>query len=89
MDPPSLDAGSVKQWLWFGFGGVDYTSSGDAVPTGPAGWTSFGAKSAASTSSVGLAGGYLNSATQTLDPPACTNSAPRVWLAFTLAIPPP
>ena len=87
-DPPSLDTGSVRSWLYLAAAAVDLTTA-QTITAMPSGYTQAHAAlaSASSTSSVALGVAYLASTTQTADPPAFTNPT-QEWAAVTLAIPP-
>jgi hypothetical protein len=87
-DPPSLDAGSVKDWLWFVAAVVDHTT-GDSISAIPSTYTQLiNTKSANSTSSVGVATGWRKIAgSQVQDPGAFANNT-QEWIAFTVAVKP-
>jgi hypothetical protein len=88
-DPPSLDAGSTKDWLWFVAAIVDMTT-GNAITAIPTGYTQLiNTKSANSTSSVGVATGWRKiAASQVQDPDAFANNT-QEWIGFTFAVSPP
>jgi len=87
-DPPSLDAGSVKDWLWLASAAVDFTT-GNTISADPTNYTNVDNRtSASSTSSCGhrIARRALNG--QTENPGAFTNTS-RPWIGAIIAIPPP
>ena len=90
-DPPSVDAGSSKKWLWLAAATVDMIQTADAItapmPTNYAEISNL--RSAVSTSSVGLVVAQRDNETQTENPATFTHTGSRSWVAVTIAIPPP
>lgn len=87
-NPPSLDAGSVRDWLDIAHCAIDMTATGDTLSAVPASYTeSARLKSANSTSSTAVGVAWRQVSTQTEDPGTFTNTS-RPWIAATLAIPP-
>ena len=87
-DPPSLDAGSSKRWLWLVAAGVDTTSA--FTMTTPTNYTDVHAPLQSATNVSGqalfVAQRALN--TQTENPGVFTTGTVVPWIAHTLAIPP-
>jgi hypothetical protein len=86
-NPPSLDAGSVKLWLWIASNGSDDDDNKD--PYAPTNYTPVAQiESAQSTSSTQLQVATYNLSTQTQDPGTFLLGAAEEWIAQTIAIPP-
>ena len=90
-NPPSLNAGSSKKWLWFASHGADDDDGGNATPY-PANFTGVAEnESAQSTSSCMVAAAWRKYEAQTLDSGMfnlTSSSTPEEWVANTIAIPP-
>ncbi|MBP9819701.1 hypothetical protein KBC79_03105 [Candidatus Woesebacteria bacterium] len=86
-DPPSLDAGSSKKWLWLeSFGSDDDDNTATYWSTS---FTGAGqVESAQSTSSTMNSVAYYQSETQTLDPGTMAMALSEEAVANTIAIPP-
>ncbi len=88
-NPPSVDGGSVKDWLAIAVAVVDLTNVAWTISAAPTNYTTGAIlqKSASSTSSVALGVGYRAlSAAQTEDPGTFTNDS-SAWIAKTLLVP--
>jgi hypothetical protein len=86
-NPPSLAAGSSKEWLWIASAGVDFTT-GNTISADPSGYTLVDNRtSASSTSSCGQRVSSREFTGSTEDPAAYTNTS-QEWVAGTIAIPP-
>ena len=91
-DPPSLDAGSSKNWLWLAAAAVDMTNAADTISTTmPANYTVRPANLQVRRLDViaaALVVAQRNLATQTEDPATFTVNNSRAWVAPPVAIPP-
>jgi len=86
-NPPNLDAGSSKKWLWMESFGAD--DDDDTATYWTPGYTAVDQiQSAPGTSSCLTAVAYLHSETQTENPAAMTMDSEEEALAQTIAIPP-
>ena len=90
LNPPSLDAGASRKWLWLAAAGVDTTAGNISWTSMPTGYTQtvtpLQSANTASSCSMGMASRQLE--TQTEDPVNFVISQSLHWLALTLAIPP-
>lgn len=87
VDPPNLDAGSVRKWLWVAVAGVDQNTGGQ-VNGSPVGYTSAHANLSAGSVGSGLGVAYKTNEVQAENPASWGTSSARPWAAFTLAVPP-
>ena len=87
INPPSLDAGSVKKWLWLTAAGLDQIAANQitAPPTNYTTAHTILSSAAGTSSALGVASRNLE--IQTEDPGGWSNSS-RPWIGFTVAIPP-
>lgn len=74
-DPPSLDAGSVKNWLWLVAGGAVFTGLGSGIGAVSAGFTLAGTQGSGEGNPVATAIGWKVSEVQTLDPGIFTSES--------------
>ena len=89
-DPPSLNAGVSKEWLWLAWMLLDQNTVGAAVPTTvPTNYTSVAiTRSANSNSATQIAVAKRTFAASTDDPSAFGGHINRPWITNTIAIPP-
>jgi hypothetical protein len=89
-NPPSLDAGALRKWLWLGVAGIDTISGTIAWSAMPAGYTQTVTplQSAHTASSCALGVAHNAVEIQTEDPGPFTIGYPAHWQSLTLAIPP-
>lgn len=88
-DPPSVTWSGSKDWLVFALAGAAFTATGDVFSAGITGWNNtLLSKSAATTTSVGIALGWLDDPASTSRNPATFTNTSRVWRAQTYGIPP-
>jgi len=86
-NPPSLDAGSSKKWLWLASNGSD--DDDNTTPYAPTNYTADAqVESASSTSSTMLQTAWRKYEIQTEDPGAFALAATEEWIANVIAIPP-
>jgi hypothetical protein len=86
-DPPNVDAGAARHFLWLTAAAVDATT-GNTITGVPTGYTQVGTTltSASSTSSCLLAVAQKTADTQTENPGTFTNTS-RPWIGVTIGIP--
>lgn len=88
-NPPSLNAGSSKNWLWLAGAVVDLTT-GNTITAAPTNYTmSENRVSASSTSSVATAIAYRRGLTGSTEDPGTFTNTSRPYIGWTVAIPPP
>jgi hypothetical protein len=87
-DPPDLNPGVARAWLWFAVEGVDLTT-GNVITAIPSGYAeAYRDVSVSSASSVALGVAYKTSNATSENPGTFTNtSSTRPWVAFTLGVP--
>lgn len=86
-NPPNLNAGSTRKWLWLTTFGSD--DDDNAANYAPAQFTAIAqAESAQSTTSCMTGAAYRHYEGSSLDPGTFTMSASEEWIANTIAIPP-
>lgn len=85
-DPPNLNAGSTRKWLWIACAGFDETV-GSTLGAAPTGMTLLNATEDGN-DRVGQMLAYQQSEVSALNPTAFGSTTTGTWLANTLAIPP-
>jgi hypothetical protein len=87
-DPPNLNPGTARAWLWLAAEAVDLTT-GNTITSVPSGYTEqYRDVSASSTSSVALGVGSKTGDTTSENPGTFTNNpTTRPWVAFTIGVP--
>ncbi len=86
-DPPNLAPGSSSDYLWIVAGAVDMGNAGDLITADPSSYRNLAnAKSAGSTSSVGLRVAMRQATASSENPGAFANTS-RAWHAWTIAVP--
>lgn len=90
VDPPTLDAGATKRWLWLAVGSADFTSIEFSFREAPPTYTTIVAtESSTVADSVGQCIGARQLEIDEEDPDAFNHAGSGYdWVAATLAIPP-